>query len=267
MRKPLFPSMAIIAALTLLAALPLSTQASHSWGGYHWARSSNPVAIPVIDSMTNDWDGNLGKAVADWDTPLSTYTDVLDLTKVDGSTSNKTRKRCPASDGKVRACNANYGFNGWLGLAQIWVSGDHIVKGTAKMNDSYLFVGSPYEHGRQQVICQEVGHSWGLSHQDESGKDLGTCMDYSTALANGSPNDHDFEQLELIYTSHTDQVSAPPKKGKGKNRNKRAFENANLKAQAQWGRLVHGSTKGKSALYVRSFGGGLRIYTHVTWAP
>jgi len=29
-------------------------------------------------------------------------------------------------------------------------------------------------------MCQEIGHIWGLGHQDESGADFHTCMDYAT---------------------------------------------------------------------------------------
>ena len=43
--------------------------------------------------------------------------------------------------GKMKVCNANYGYNGyngWAGLASINVnSNGHITQGTAKMNDSY----------------------------------------------------------------------------------------------------------------------------------
>jgi hypothetical protein len=47
------------------------------------------------------------------------------------------RLRSKPPDGRVEVRNGNYGFNGWLGLTQIWVSGDQIVKAVAKLNDSY----------------------------------------------------------------------------------------------------------------------------------
>lgn len=250
---------AMVSTLVMVVALPLAAQADHSWGSYHWAKTSNAVSIPVIDSMTSDWDDNLVAAISDWDA-----SSVLDVSKETGNTSNKTRKRCSPVSGKVRACNAAYGNNGWLGLAQIWVSGGHIAQGVAKMNDTY-FASGYGEVARQHVICQEIGHSWGLGHQDESGDDLNTCMDYSNALDNAHPNAHDYAQLETIY-AHTDSVAPPRTKGKGKNRNASALANANVRAQANWGRKVHGSANGKSAVFVRGLGGGLKVYTHVTWA-
>lgn len=164
--------------------------------------------------------------------------------------------------GKVRSCNATYGFNGWLGLAQIWVSGGHIVQAVAKMNDSYLASGYS-DTNRRHVICQEIGHAWGLGHQSESGADLNTCMDYAYALDNPSPDAHDYAQLETIYGGHLDTGTSAKLSARG---SARGFLTADVRAKADWGTKVHESADGHSALYVRCFRGGLRIFTHVTWA-
>lgn len=245
-------SIAALASLAIVAALPLTAEASHSWNGYHWARTANPFTVKVIDSMTSDWDGNLDMAISDWDT-----SSVLNPSKEAGDDGKGTRKRCSAVSGKVRSCNADYGRNGWLGLAQIWISGGHIVQGVAKMNDSYL--ASYAETARQHVICQEIGHDWGLGHQDESGADLDTCMDYSSKLDNPSPNAHDYAQLETIYGDHLDSTTTAASLPAG-------FANADLHAVSSWGRKVHEAPDGRSAVFVRQFGGGREVYTHVTWA-
>jgi hypothetical protein len=253
MRKRSVHTVAVPVILAALLAAPLTAQASHSWGDYHWARTANPFTLRVIDSMTSDWDDNLDAAIADWD-----RSSVMNLAEEAGDASAKTRKRCAAVTGKVRACNATYGFNGWLGVAQIWVSGSHIVRATAKMNDSYLASGAYTEVNRQHVICQEIGHDWGLGHQDESGADLDTCMDYSRALDNPHPDAHDYAQLETIY-AHLDGSSTIAKMPAG-------FANADVHAQASWGRKVLESADGGAAVFLREFGAGYRIYTHVTWA-
>ena len=187
-------------AITAFAAIAGTATASHSWGGYHWARTANPFTIKVIDANTSAWDSHLNKAIADWNnaavSPPWEGPIVLKVVKEELGVEDK---RCRPVAGKVKSCNGAYGKNGWLGLAQIWVSGVHISQGTAKMNDSYLSAASYTETKRQHVICQEIGHTWGLGHQDELGKDLGTCMDYATALDNPGPNYHDFEQLAAIY--------------------------------------------------------------------
>ena len=244
---------AMLGSLVILAGLPLTAEASHAWGTYHWARTANPFTVKVIDSMTTDWDDNLDAAIVDW-----SKSSVLDVVKEAGSDSSRTRKRCTAVSGKVHACNATYGNNGWLGLAQIWLSGGHIVQGTAKMNDSYLASGSYTEVNRQHVICQEIGHDWGLGHQDESGADLNTCMDYANALDNPAPNVHDYDELGIIY-QHLDSTSTIASLKAG-------FANADMQAQSNWGTKVHEAADGRSALFVRRFGAGLEVYTHVTWA-
>lgn len=246
----------ILTLTTLLMASTFPAGATHAWGDYHWERSANPVNLSVIDNMTNNWDGNLDTAIVDWD-----KSSVLSLAKETGSDDARTRKRCGAVKGKIVSCNYEYGTNGWLGLAQIWVKGSHITQGTAKMNDSYLASGYT-ETNKQHVICQEIGHLFGLTHQDESGADLNTCMDYSNALDNPHPNQHDYQELEIIY-EHLDSGGGGHGKPGG---TPNGFENANVRAQENWGVKISESVNERSALYVRDFGNGYKIFTFVFWA-
>ena len=190
---------AAAAAVLLTATLAGTASASHSWSTYHWARTSNPFTIRVIDANTSTWDSHLDAAISDWDAST-----VLNVVEEPGAED----KRCRAVSGKVKSCNGKYGQNGWLGVAQIWLTGGHISQGTAKMNDTY-FAMPQYNDPtkRQHVMCQEIGHDWGLGHQDESGADLNTCMDYSSKLDNPDPNAHDYQQLVTIYGSHFDTSS------------------------------------------------------------
>lgn len=183
----------VVALVGAVFALPAA--ASHSWGNYHWARTANPFTPRVIDANTSAWDSHLDTAIADWD-----QSTVMTLIKETGAED----RNCRAVAGKAKSCNGKYGRNGWLGLAQIWVSGSHITQATAKMNDTYFSLAA-YNNPvkKQHVMCQEIGHDWGLAHQDESGADLNTCMDYSSALDNPHPNQHDYDQLLTIY-SHLD---------------------------------------------------------------
>lgn len=195
MRRRLLVSLVTLVGVATVAAAPAT--ASHSWGSYHWARTANPFTLRVVDANTSNWDGNLTRAIGDW-----SASSVLDLLKEPG----RDEKQCRAVTGKVKSCNGTYGNNGWLGLASIRAGGSHITSGTAKMNDTYFNSGSYSATARQQVMCQEIGHTLGLDHQDESGADLNTCMDYANALDNASPNAHDSQQLQTIY-AHLDSTS------------------------------------------------------------
>ena len=196
MRKLL---LAVLVLMLASAATASTALANHAWSNYHWARTANPFTLKVGDNVNSTWDGHLDQAIADW-----ARSSVLDLTEVQGA----ARGKCRPTSGRIEVCNGAYGFNGWLGIAQIWLSGGHIVQATTRVNDSY-FNTATYNHPtkRQHVMCQEVGHDFGLGHQDESGADLNTCMDYSNALDNPSPNQHDYEQLEAIY-SHLDSYNS-----------------------------------------------------------
>lgn len=182
-----------------------NSQALHSWSGYHWARTSNEVTLNLSSNLSPTWVSYLGTASSDWN-----LSSVLETTVTQGS---KNPKRCQPTLGKVEVCNSNYGKNGWLGIAQIWVSGGHITQAVVKLNDSYFNMAKyntvSYRH---LVMCQEVGHTFGLNHQDENqtNQNLGTCMDYTSnpsgPPSNEHPNAHDYEQLESIY-AHLDTTT------------------------------------------------------------
>lgn len=253
MRTNKFRSMVLIGMIAVLAAFPFSASADNAWGNYHWARTANPFTLTAIDSMTTDWDDNLDTAISDWD-----QSTVLNLVEEAGSDTSNARRRCGTVTGKIHVCNYTYGNNGWLGVAQIWVKGSHITKGSAKMNDTYFANPSYDETARSHVVCQEIGHLFGLDHQDESGADLNTCMDYDENLSNAHPNQHDYDMLEIIY-AHLDTSSTVAAAPQG-------FENADVHAQENWGTKVSESANGRSALFVRDFGKGYKIFTFVFWA-
>jgi len=185
------------AALSAVVATPAS--AAHSWNGYHWARTANPFTLKVGDNVSDVWDGVLDTADADWTTSA-----VMDLTEVAGT----ANKRCSMTAGTVQVCNSSYGNNGWLGLATINISGgNHITQGSAKLNDTY-FSSATYNNPNEKlhVMCQEVGHTFGLGHTSEDGSSQNTCMDYfsNTGANAGStlsthPNQHDYDQLASVY--------------------------------------------------------------------
>jgi len=252
----------IISMIFVLMISPFTAGASHAWGDYHWERSENPVNLSVIDNMTPDWDDNLDLAISDWD-----KSSVLNLMEEAGDDGSRARRRCGTVKGKIVACNYEYGNNGWLGVAQIWVKGSHITQGTAKMNDTYFASPSYDETARSHVACQEIGHLFGLDHQDESGADLNTCMDYDFYLSNAHPNQHDYAMLEIIY-EHLDSGSGGGKPGGGPpgGGGPNGFYNANVHAQENWGEKLSESASGHAALFVRDFGNGFKILTFVFWA-
>lgn len=187
----------VLATAGLLLAAAAPATANHSWGNYHWARTASPFTLSLGDNVSGDWDSHLAASSGDW-----SKSSVLDAPLVPGGTRPKP---CKPTDGRVEVCNARYGNNGWLGLAQIWISGSHIVKGLAKMNDTY-FNTSTYDNAnaKRHVMCQEIGHTLGLDHQTAA-----SCMDDRNGLFDAayvSPDAHDYEQLETIY-AHTDSTT------------------------------------------------------------
>lgn len=279
------PARLLFEVLVVMLFLVLAEVAAahHSWGPYHWARTSNPFTLKVGDNVSGAWDHPdktnlyLATTTYDWSNvpaalfppPATPPADVLDLTIVPGSTDPR---RCKPKSGRVEVCNAKYGYNGWLGVAQIWISSSHITQGTTKLNDSY-FNTSTYNTPawRNLVMCQEVGHDLGLDHQDEAfnNANLGTCMDYtSDPSSNQHPNAHDYEQLATIY-AHTDSFNSYDTTASGSVPAAAPLPTAvsgDLNSVREWGRLVRSSNGGRTETYERDLGHGHRLITHVIWA-
>lgn len=246
-----------VVAVATSAALFASTgvaYATHSWGGYHWARTSNPFTLKLGDNVTSVWDAYLATTSDDW-----SVSSVLDTVIVSGGGG----KNCRPTSGRVEVCNKKYGNNGWLGIASVWVSGTHITQGTVKLNDTY-FLSQTYNTPawRNLVMCQEVGHTFGLGHQDEffDNANLGTCMDYTNnPSTNQHPNIHDYDQLELIY-AHLDGTTTV-----GSATTPSAKSDVELDGPQQWGKVINKSKNGKPSLYERDLGGGHKVFTFVIW--
>lgn len=258
----------IVTALASFLFITASTgvaYATHAWGTYHWARTSNPFTLKLGDNVSSTWDAFLSETSTDW-----TQSVVLDTTIVTGSTSPRN---CKPKSGRVEVCNATYGRTGWLGVATIWITGGtHITQGTAKLNDTY-FNTSTYNTPpwRRLVMCQEVAHTFGLAHQDEnfSNPNLGSCMDYTGdpdgPPSNEHPNAHDYEQLELIYAhldSSTTVGAATLPGGNGRH----AGQDDDDGGPPQWGRETHRSGDGRISRFEDDRGGGHKILRFVIWA-
>ena len=248
---------AAVAAAGLALIAPATAEASHSWGGYHWARTSNPFTVKLGNNLTSQWLSSLGTASSDW-----SKSTVLDATIVTGGTNPRN---CRGTTGRVEVCNSTYGNTGWLGVASISITGGtHITKGTVKLNDTYFNTPTYNTTAwRNLVTCQEIGHTFGLDHQDENfnNQNLDTCMDYTNSPdSNQHPNQHDYDELVAIY-SHLDSTTTV-----GAAVPSRVSDAGVGNDASSWGRVVEGSRATGHSTYVRDLGHGNLVITHVTWA-
>ena len=240
-------------ALTAIAAPAI---ASHSWNGYHWKRTTQEISPPVGDNVSSQWDSYLNTAIADWN-----QSTVINSPKVPGSSSPR---QCRAVAGTIQVCNERYGQTGWLGIASIWLSGGHISQGTTKVNDTY-FNTAQYNTPawRAAVMCQEIGHDYGLGHQDEdfSTDNTTSCMDYtSNPAGNEHPDAHDYQQLLSIY-NHMESSASLPSGGVGAG----AASAESGDTPAEWGRAIGFDRQGRPNVFEKMEGQARKI-THVTWA-
>jgi hypothetical protein len=174
---------AMCAAFVLLASAP--ALATHSWNGYHFPSGdlsptvTGETSLASVPGVVDDWAG-LRTAIQ----PVYAASGRGDI--------------------KVVAKRGNVN---WIGMAQIKLVGGHIVEGKVTLNSFY----ANYDNGTgtnniwSHVLCQELGHILGLSHDGNE-----TCMnDTFTELGlyptpGISDPAHDDDQLNIIYDGHTD---------------------------------------------------------------
>ncbi len=261
----------VFAGGVILSAPVLAT---HSWGGAHWSRTGT-LTIRVGDAVGPAWDSYLRAASSDWSAPV-----ILDLVV---TTSNVAPSTCKPVYGRATACSYGYGKTGWLGLGQIWTSGKHIVQATAKVNNTYFSLARYNTPSwRRYVMCQELGHVLGLSHQDENqtNLNLGSCMDYTSdptgtlgtngTLGNLKPNTHDYKQINLAH-GHLDgsQLSTTKLSASTSGAQVGGSERLNRgigPMRSSWGRAVARDAGGRPRVFVRDLGGGVEVLTFVIWA-
>ncbi len=241
--------------------------ASHSWGTYHWARTTPQFTLKLGDNLSvGPWKTHLSQASSDWNSPTTFgATSSPLLTAIVTGTSSQ--KRCQMVVGTTQVCNSRYGSNGWLGLASInIINGDHITQGSAKMNDTYFSL-SKYNNDNEKlhVMCQEIAHTFGLDHQSVDGGSLNTCMDYfsntgvnATNAASTRPNAHDFDQLNSLYLNLDATTTVAP------------MTIATSASEATddpntWGQFMSEKSHGQSAYYERHNNDGSTTITHVYW--
>lgn len=178
--------MALLSALVVTFALIGGgmAEARHSWNGYKWATKDRVVDLYIdFTSVRGAWTSVTGQVVEDWD-----ISERLELDT-----------RPVGQPGAVTVRNANYGPTGWLGVTMVNLDArQRITAARVLLNDWYWRNG--FLEGledRRQVLCHELGHGFGLDHRVGPSclnNSAGTLGDYV------SPDTHDYEQLDQIYS-------------------------------------------------------------------
>jgi hypothetical protein len=230
-----------------------------------------------VDNLTNGWSTNLATASDDWNVSVLKNEVVLGV----------GNDNCDPTAGSVEVCNGEYSENGWLGIASIWATrgkSAHITQGVVMLNDSYFnlprYNGDNAAAWRNLVMCQEVGHTFGLGHQDEnfSNENKGTCMDYTSdpdgtivgQPNNEHPNQHDYDMMTDIYAHLNGTGGGDGGGGNGNGKGRKPSNvgaSIDLKNPASWGEAIKQDAQGKNSVYVRNLGNGTELITHVLWAP
>lgn len=212
-RIRLLVTLGLTMMMTVASALPAG---AGNATGLQWGDGSTPnhPNLTLVDNTTGGlgWTSVLNDVEQAWDDDYGTAVDVLTL-KV-GSGGGTGGDVCSLdwspnvyaySANEIHFCNDDYTDTGWVGLAITWyntATGEIVVAQTL-MNDYYVqdtdsIWNSP--NAKLLVACQEVGHGFGLDHQNGPNKQ--SCMNRMWGVgefAFTTANQHDFDQLATIY--------------------------------------------------------------------
>lgn len=246
----------MIAASVAAAAISVPAIAHHSWDGLHWARPSGAeVAVTVGDNVGPQWDKYVLAAVTNWNKST-----VIQSPIVPGKT---LPVKCQLITGTIQVCNSTYGVTGWLGLTSVKLSSGHISAMSSKLNDSYFNTPTFNTAAwRLYVTCHELGHAYGLAHQDEDmyNPNIGSCLDVPLNVkGNEAPNLHDYEMLLYIY-DHGDSFITVT--------NGAATSSLEVgNSPKDWGRAIKFDRLGRPTVFVRNVSPTESVVTDVIWAP
>lgn len=270
----------VVVAVTLFL-FTMTAHASHAWSKYHWNMSTDQSTLVPLELGNNtsfDWYASLALASSEWNKSV-----LQNAIATGGSNAN-----CDPTSGRVEVCNGLYGDNGWLGLASVWVKrgrSGHITQGVVQLNDTYFslqqYNTSPW---RNMVMCQELAHTFALTHQDEdfTNANLGSCNDYTNdpdgtiygQMDNQYPNPHDYDMMVDIYAHLNSTDSGGNTGGKPgkcspwpscKNGSAKMSKNIDHNNPSSWGRAVRQDARGKNSVFVKELKDGTSIITYVTW--
>eukprot|EP01006_Ploeotia_vitrea_P063329 TRINITY_DN85333_c0_g1_i1.p1 TRINITY_DN85333_c0_g1~~TRINITY_DN85333_c0_g1_i1.p1 ORF type:complete len:311 (-),score=26.59 TRINITY_DN85333_c0_g1_i1:146-1078(-) len=250
-----------------LLVLVCVASANHQWGNYRMPCQNNALVVKIADchstgtfslprnpgdssQITTTWSALLAEVVARWNSipniPEGYVSGGQALPFPWNSASTSPAKAsfevvpCDTSGAQVESFDRDLGANsGYLGYAQVRTykrPKGVISSAISVMNTGYIGVDYEFSsiRGLQHVLCQEIGHTFGLDHQSESGADWNSCMDYSRDLDNPYPNVHDRELLDQMYCG--DGGDSGGSKGRGKKKGKAKVPKGNAKKDDDdWG--------------------------------
>ena len=108
---------------------------------------------------------------------------------------------CPRSMDAIRVCDNDYGKTGWAGFEVAVSNNDGFIQMSLVRINTHYLKSTNLVYNRY-VMCHELGHAFGLDHQDENfnNENVGSCMDYTRKHQDSlAPNVFDWQALLNTY--------------------------------------------------------------------
>lgn len=130
---------------------------------------SGGLQLEVLNALDDQWIPAFEEYIARWDAGYQNDTNTIDPLSLSVERV-AVDPDCEPVDGKLKACNADYGETDWRGINIALADQDNYIQNSiSKYNDYWMTVGDMQNDDNQMkyTMCHELGHGWGLAHTDE----------------------------------------------------------------------------------------------------
>lgn len=138
---------------------PHGSNEPYDFNTWYTQCSCNGLHLRVVNNLDDKWNPYFERSISDWE---NGDPDVLSLHVIELPFRDPN---CELMQGVLNVCNGDYGRTDWTGINRILVKHGSIVSSVAILNDYHL--DKMNDGAKQNIICHELGHGFGLGHWDE----------------------------------------------------------------------------------------------------
>ncbi|GAX29585.1 hypothetical protein FisN_24Lh043 [Fistulifera solaris] len=127
------------------------------------------LQLEVLNALDDTWTPFFEEYIQKWDAGFQNETHTVDPLSLTVQRV-EVDSQCEPVDGKLKACNGDYGKTDWRGInIALADQNNYIQNSISKYNDYWMTVGDMQNDDNQMkyTMCHELGHGWGLAHTDE----------------------------------------------------------------------------------------------------
>lgn len=127
------------------------------------------LQLEVLNALEDHWVPSFDEYIQKWDAGYQNNTHTIDPLSLSVQRV-AVDPECEPVQGKLKACNANYGQTDWRGINIALADQNNYIQNSISKYNDFFINGATMQNNDNQMkytMCHELGHGWGLAHTDE----------------------------------------------------------------------------------------------------